>query len=368
MNDVLPTRVEHERRVNRIGIGWLGTARTITPRFTLQTNHPHARIERKHREAQAAHTRPSLLDCGGPAGTRNQARLAPLLRCRPRLHIAIADKSQVSAAEDDAPALDGGSARRRGRSQGARGGAHVPAAAGIEATPARERSGRKQGAAPARGQPVPYLTIDLQHQWGGDPETLGVVGATLPDCAQAFRPACEHETLRTGVLVGARGFEPPTSSSRTMRATKLRHAPTAVLVEQSPGIVARPGGSRHGGAVCAAPGARRRGERRGARRSRPCAWAHRYVDGHSPEVPPRQGYPVQTSHFAPRAPPVRSVDAPEPATLERRERVVILRNHLGRLRPGRTSVKQEVKARFFGLAMTVAALAVFVVPHVMKRW
>ena len=28
-------------------------------------------------------------------------------------------------------------------------------------------------------------------------------------------------------LVGARGFEPPTSSSRTMRATKLRHAPTA---------------------------------------------------------------------------------------------------------------------------------------------
>ena len=29
-------------------------------------------------------------------------------------------------------------------------------------------------------------------------------------------------------LVGARGFEPPTSSSRTMRATKLRHAPTEV--------------------------------------------------------------------------------------------------------------------------------------------
>ena len=28
------------------------------------------------------------------------------------------------------------------------------------------------------------------------------------------------------VMVGARGFEPPTSSSRTMRATKLRHAPT----------------------------------------------------------------------------------------------------------------------------------------------
>ena len=28
------------------------------------------------------------------------------------------------------------------------------------------------------------------------------------------------------LLVGARGFEPPTSSSRTTRATKLRYAPT----------------------------------------------------------------------------------------------------------------------------------------------
>ena len=39
-------------------------------------------------------------------------------------------------------------------------------------------------------------------------------------------------------LVGARGFEPPTSSSRTMRATKLRHAPTEVLVEQSLRMIA----------------------------------------------------------------------------------------------------------------------------------
>ena len=31
-------------------------------------------------------------------------------------------------------------------------------------------------------------------------------------------------------------------------------------------------------------------------------------------------------------------------------------------------MKQDLKARLFGLAMTVAALAVFVVPHVMKRW
>ncbi len=36
-------------------------------------------------------------------------------------------------------------------------------------------------------------------------------------------------------LVGARGFEPPTSSSRTMRATRLRHAPTEVPVLQAHG-------------------------------------------------------------------------------------------------------------------------------------
>ena len=35
-------------------------------------------------------------------------------------------------------------------------------------------------------------------------------------------------TQRVMGLVGARGFEPPTSSSRTMRATKLRHAPTVM--------------------------------------------------------------------------------------------------------------------------------------------
>ena len=53
-------------------------------------------------------------------------------------------------------------------------------------------------------------------------------------------------------MVGARGFEPPTSSSRTMRATKLRHAPTEVLVQQSPGIVLREALDRHR----PAPGAR----------------------------------------------------------------------------------------------------------------
>ncbi len=36
-------------------------------------------------------------------------------------------------------------------------------------------------------------------------------------------------------LVGARGFEPPTSSSRTMRATKLRHAPTGCPLQRADG-------------------------------------------------------------------------------------------------------------------------------------
>ncbi len=31
-------------------------------------------------------------------------------------------------------------------------------------------------------------------------------------------------------MVGARGFEPPTSASRTRRATKLRYAPTLDII------------------------------------------------------------------------------------------------------------------------------------------
>ena len=60
-------------------------------------------------------------------------------------------------------------------------------------------------------------------------------------------------------MVGARGFEPPTSSSRTMRATKLRHAPTEVPVLQGAGIVARDGVSRHGTLAGGGPGGGRGG-------------------------------------------------------------------------------------------------------------
>ena len=134
----------------------------------------------------------------------------------------------------------------------------------------------------------------------------GAVGAQ-------FHAAAE---VREG-LVGARGFEPPTSSSRTMRATKLRHAPTEVLVEQSRWIVARPARFR-----------RERGWAPGASRSRdahgdPFGVAmHHLGTLRSPEVPGIRGPPVRRSHFPASAPTVGSVHAPRPATLEWRERAV----------------------------------------------
>ena len=103
---------------------------------------------------------------------------------------------------------------------------------------------------------------------------------------------------RTG-MVGARGFEPPTSSSRTMRATKLRHAPTEVLVEQSPGIVARPDPDRCGrsprwglGSIPAD------GERSAAMAIG--AGPHRSGESRSPEVLLGDGDPVPTAHSPPR--------------------------------------------------------------------
>jgi hypothetical protein len=131
-------------------------------------------------------------------------------------------------------------------------------------------------------------------------------------------------TTREG-LVGARGFEPPTSSSRTMRATKLRHAPTEVLVEQSRWIVARPARfRRERRAADAAP----KGLEVGASRSRdvhgdPFGVAmHHLGTLRSPEVPGIRGPPVRRSHFPASAPTVGSVHAPRPATLEWRERAV----------------------------------------------
>ena len=62
-------------------------------------------------------------------------------------------------------------------------------------------------------------------------DVLGATDYTLTVTAHAkavgTRPSeAASSPSKKVVLVGARGFEPPTSSSRTMRATKLRHAPT----------------------------------------------------------------------------------------------------------------------------------------------
>src|SRR5690349_879934 len=66
-----------------------------------------------------------------------------------------------------------------------------------------------------------------------------VIGRQAPSCrtgsmsvrtlaAEAFRAASTRSPLglRLSEVVGAAGFEPTTSSSRTMRATRLRYAPT----------------------------------------------------------------------------------------------------------------------------------------------
>ncbi len=50
-----------------------------------------------------------------------------------------------------------------------------------------------------------------------------------------------------GVLVGAAGFEPTTLSSRTIRATKLRHAPTGCPLSQGPRSVAEARAQTHEG-------------------------------------------------------------------------------------------------------------------------
>ncbi len=43
--------------------------------------------------------------------------------------------------------------------------------------------------------------------------------------------------LRDSIVVGARGFEPPTPSSRTRCATRLRYAPTGLACANEGGII-----------------------------------------------------------------------------------------------------------------------------------
>ena len=122
----------------------------------------------------------------------------------------------------------------------------------LEATMARARraggeaGGRRGRPQASRPPPRPSPTC----------ETCRTCGTTAPDArpralaeaavradrgpgAATDAPLSRHAKARSAaglveafvarnmlVMVGARGFEPPTSSSRTMRATKLRHAPT----------------------------------------------------------------------------------------------------------------------------------------------
>ncbi len=88
---------------------------------------------------------------------------------------------------------------------------------------------------------VAYLR-DLPRLWaGGEPRGARALAEALSARVRAFgisrieiepteaaveRGLAEAFGVDEVVMVGARGFEPPTSSSRTMRATKLRHAPT----------------------------------------------------------------------------------------------------------------------------------------------
>ena len=53
--------------------------------------------------------------------------------------------------------------------------------------------------------------------------------------ASEVAPAKDSLTLCTGILevVGATGFEPATSASRTQRSTKLSHAPSYLLTNKS---------------------------------------------------------------------------------------------------------------------------------------
>ena len=113
--------------------------------------------------------------------------------------------------------------------------------------------------APARSREHGRLTVSPRHvaddksrvsgaeddparHVGSGPPAVAAVRRGTRRCPRARRSRNRgRQPYRRRGMVGARGFEPPTSSSRTMRATKLRHAPTEVLVVQSPGIVARCG-------------------------------------------------------------------------------------------------------------------------------
>src|SRR5687767_4850133 len=64
----------------------------------------------------------------------------------------------------------------------------------------------------------------------GTERCIGNLAGRLTTCRTLGSPYSSDE------MVGARGFEPPTSASRTLRAAKLRHAPTeGTAAREAPG-------------------------------------------------------------------------------------------------------------------------------------
>ena len=115
---------------------------------------------------------------------------------RARLIKALADYDGtiICASHDRENPASGGDPRRADR------GGRVPAAAGL----ARRRGARRLSTAAGGRDDVP----------GGGAATIAVRGGRGPGRRE-----------KSG-MVGERGFEPPTSSSRTKRAAGLRHSPT----------------------------------------------------------------------------------------------------------------------------------------------
>jgi hypothetical protein len=82
----------------------------------------------------------------------------------------------------------------------------VRAAAGTEAATAREWSGRGEDAASKRGQTLMCLAVDVKNRRGGDPGTLGYVGATWRSPREARVGRREHESVERMFWSGREGL------------------------------------------------------------------------------------------------------------------------------------------------------------------
>ncbi len=78
----------------------------------------------------------------------------------------------------------------------------------------------------ADGAPTPSaVQLPPKKQRGSQKPSLEGEASALPPLVGTTHPIPSHSHSSWEGLVGTAGFEPATSSSRTMRATKLRHVP-----------------------------------------------------------------------------------------------------------------------------------------------